>query len=234
MANQFSPTVMAAVRPTLSRSDSASSSSTISTASSSSSSSSSSCIGRSMSPFSIGGSPVKLDNFTQNITMTDEKEGYVVVKSRPFDWSPLPWTYTEMPFDWWLKRVDRELEAGMDKLDGYHIQVDTVQQPHDHHQQQQLLERGSSDGNDAGQTADFFNDCDVANASQNSGATTAAAVHVDGCEGIEDDDCGFYICEEPEEMEQEYDSRGRPILKLLTKFKGGYGLDSTTSDEMCT
>ncbi|KAK9236276.1 hypothetical protein V1525DRAFT_325882, partial [Lipomyces kononenkoae] len=200
MASEYSAPDTMAVRPTLSRSDSSSSSaSTISTASSSS------CSGRSISPFAVGGSPVKLGKFTQNVTMVDEKEGYVVVKSRPFDWSPLPWTFSEMPFDWWLDRVDRELEASLGKLDLDHIE--------DTHQLQ--LEQG-----DEAEHRTDFDSCGTTNATQD--VATSEAVH--GSESIEDDNDGFYICEEPEEMEQEYDSRGRPILKLLTKFKGGYGL----------
>ncbi|KAK9387244.1 hypothetical protein V1515DRAFT_89627 [Lipomyces mesembrius] len=210
MANTFSPDIMPRP-PSLSRSDSAlSSSSTIST------SSSSSCFARSISPFSIGGSPVKLGKFTQNMTMFDEKDRCIVVKSRPFDWSPLPWTYTEMPFDWWLKRVDRELEGGMRSFDRDAIE-ENEREPHMEHEQNGKAFKTPQIAS--------FQSTNMATATENNATEAVQAVDLETID--EDYDSGFYICEEPEEIEQEYDSRGRPILKLLTTFKGGYGLDYT-------
>ncbi|KAK9323098.1 hypothetical protein V1517DRAFT_321476 [Lipomyces orientalis] len=206
---------MSARPPSMSRSDSAlSSSSTVSTAASSSSSSSSS-FARAVSPLSIGGSPLKLGKFTQNITMFDEKEGCLVVKSRPFDWSPLPWTQTEVPFDWWLNRVDRELEGGLrqrfDSDDG-------------HEKESGVEHEQSEDEVQTRPAASMQSVNTTTSATENSSDAVRAAYG----ESVDDDKDSFYFCEEPEEMEQEYDSRGRPILRLLTTFKGGYGLDLTT------
>ncbi|KAK9354380.1 hypothetical protein V1505DRAFT_370419 [Lipomyces doorenjongii] len=210
MASTFSPDIIPRP-PSLSRSDSAlSSSSTIST------SSSSSCFARSISLFSIGGSPLKLGKFTQNITMFDEKDRCMVVKSRPFDWSPLPWTYTEMPFDWWLKRVDRELEGGMRSFDGDANEEKEREQHVEHEQNRKEFKTP--------QTANFQS-TNMTIATENNETEAVQAVDLENID--EDYDSGFYICEEPEEIEQEYDSRGRPVLKLLTTFKGGYGLDYT-------
>ncbi|KAK9317284.1 hypothetical protein V1522DRAFT_30326 [Lipomyces starkeyi] len=211
MASTFSPDIIPRPPP-LSRSDSTlSSSSTVST-----SSSSSSCFARSISPFSIGGSPVKLGKFTQNITMLDEKDRCMVVKSRPFDWSPLPWTYTEMPFDWWLKRVDRELEGGMRSFDR-DVDEEKEREQHVEHEQKRKEFKTPQTTN--------FQSTNTTPATENNATEAVQAV---GLENIDEDyDSGFYICEEPEEIEQEYDSRNRPILKLLTTFKGGYGLDYT-------
>ncbi|KAK9374979.1 uncharacterized protein V1513DRAFT_444255 [Lipomyces chichibuensis] len=212
MASTFSPAILIIPHPPpLSRSDSVlSSSSTIST------SSSSSCFARS-TLFSIGGSPVKFGKFTQNITMFDEKDRCMVVKSRPFDWSPLPWTYTEMPFDWWLKRVDRELEGG--GMRSFDCDVDEEKES------EQQVEHEHSRKEFKTQQPTNFQSTNMTTATEDSATEAVQAV---GLESIDEDyESGFYICQEPEEIEQEYDSRGRPILKLLTTFKGGYGLDYT-------
>ncbi|KAK9331159.1 hypothetical protein V1520DRAFT_338449 [Lipomyces starkeyi] len=209
MASTFSPGIIPRPPP-LSRSDSTlSSSSTVST-----SSSSSSYFARSISSFSISGSPVKLGKFTQNITMFDEKDRCMVVKSRPFDWSPLPWTYTEMPIDWWLKRVDRGLEGGMRSFD--RDEEKEREQDVEHEQNRQEFKTPQTTN---------FQSTNMTGATENNATEAVQAVALENID--EDNDSGFYICEEPEEIEQEYDSRGRPILKLLTTFKGGCGLDYT-------
>ncbi|KAK9242544.1 hypothetical protein V1506DRAFT_547208 [Lipomyces tetrasporus] len=209
MASTFAAVDSSLGRPSLSRSDSAlSSSSTVSTASSSSSS-----FARAVSPLSIGGSPVKLGKFTQNVTMFDEKERCLFVKSRPFDWSPLPWTHTEVPFDWWLKRVDRELEGGRRRVDS--------------DEKESEAEHGQNEYDVKARQVAGLQSMNTTSATVNS-ADAVQAADGESVDDDDDDDCEFYMCEEPEEMEQEYDSRGRPILKLLTTFKGGYELDFTT------
>ncbi|KAK7203165.1 hypothetical protein BZA70DRAFT_269418 [Myxozyma melibiosi] len=129
-----------------------------------------------------------------DITITESEDGQRQSgKGRPFEWSPLPWAaYADVPGDWWLSKVDERLEELAICSD--EDEVDD--------------RRGRTGGSrrmteKEGMICAVYDDEEVETSK------------VD--EEEDEDDDGYYICEEPEEI-HEYDSRGRPILKVLTNL----------------
>lgn len=174
---------------------------------------------KTMSPsLSIGGSPIKIADCKHSVLLsyrgigddTTEKDEAIedehrrrqqramVVKGRAFDWSPLPWSYAEVPSDWWLTEVNRKLADFALLADNEQDAAEIVEEE----------TRGRSGAPKEEMISGVYDDENYEYNYE------------------EEDDDEYCMYEEPEEIEQEYDSRGRPILRLLTTFKGVIGLES--------
>ncbi|KAK9381582.1 uncharacterized protein V2V93DRAFT_323257 [Kockiozyma suomiensis] len=152
---------------------------------------------KTMSPsLSIGGSPIKIADCKHSVLRRQQRA--MVVKGRAFDWSPLPWSYAEVPSDWWLTEVNRKLADFALLADNEQDAAEIVEEE----------TRGRSGAPKEEMISGVYDDENYEYNYE------------------EEDDDEYCMYEEPEEIEQEYDSRGRPILRLLTTFKGVIGLES--------
>ncbi|KAK9461227.1 uncharacterized protein V1516DRAFT_664387 [Lipomyces oligophaga] len=156
-------------------------------------------------------------------------------------WSPMPWLFDHVPDDWLLAQrqsaiKSADMPVAKIRNDDYIVQSDNII-PISMSASLLSMVPGGSDQSRRGRTVEIEDrdkiilrprgDEDSRRADRRRSALSSPIISADlvhdGQE--EDEDEEYCLYEEPEELEQEFDHRGRPVLRLLTTFTGGYDLE---------